>query len=142
MSTKRILKTLAVMAVMLSVAALPAMAQSELDQSQTTVQSGTPVAWGYNGFGQTDVPSGLTDVVAVEAGFYHNLAIRSDGTVVAWGDNGFGQTDVPSGLTNVVDVAAAGYHNLALKSDGTVVAWGYNGQGQLDVPSGLTDVVD
>jgi hypothetical protein len=39
MSTKRILKTLAVMAVMLSLAVVPAMAESELDQSQTTIDN-------------------------------------------------------------------------------------------------------
>jgi hypothetical protein len=76
MSTKRVLNTLAVMAVMLSVAVLPAMAESELDQSQTTVQAGTPVSWGgNNNLGQTDVPSGLTDVVDVAAGDYHSLAL-------------------------------------------------------------------
>ena len=115
MSTKRVLNTLAVMAVMLSVAVLPAMAESELDQSQTTVQAGTPVSWGgNNNLGQIDVPSGLTDVVDVAAGGGHNLALKSDGTVVAWGYNSNGQTDVPSGLTDVVDVAAGDYHSLAL----------------------------
>src|SRR5215213_2707131 len=39
-----ILKTLAVMAVMLCVAAVPAMAQSELDQSQTVINQ----FWGAN----------------------------------------------------------------------------------------------
>ena len=31
------------------------------------------------------VPSGLSKVVAVAAGSYHSLALRSDGTVAAWG---------------------------------------------------------
>jgi hypothetical protein len=44
MGKRRILKTLAVMAVMLCVAAVPAMAQSELDQSQTVWDAG----WGTN----------------------------------------------------------------------------------------------
>jgi uncharacterized membrane protein len=88
---------------------------SPASTAQTTVQAGTPLAWGENCCGQRDIPSGLTDVIDVAAGAYHNLALKSDGTVVAWGDNGFGQTDVPSGLTGVVDVAAGGYHNLAVK---------------------------
>jgi hypothetical protein len=40
MSNKRILITLAVMAVMLSLAAAPAMAQSELDQIQGSIENG------------------------------------------------------------------------------------------------------
>ena len=66
---------------------------------------GTVVAWGYNYYGQTNVPSGLTNVVAIAGGYYHSLALKSDGTVVAWGYNDYGQTNVPSGLTNVVAIA-------------------------------------
>jgi len=44
--------------------------------------------------------------MAVAAGYYHNLALRSNGTVVAWGLNSDGQTNVPAGLSNVVAVAA------------------------------------
>lgn len=40
-------------------------------------EAGTPVAWGYNGQGQTNVPSGLTGAVAVSAGGWHNLAIEA-----------------------------------------------------------------
>ena len=40
MTTKRILKTLATMAVMVCLAALPAIAQSELDQSQAVIDTG------------------------------------------------------------------------------------------------------
>jgi alpha-tubulin suppressor-like RCC1 family protein len=100
---------------------------------------GTVVAWGRNQYGQSNVPAGLTNVVAVSAGVYHSLALKSDGTVVAWEGNDFGQSDVPAGLTNVVAVSAGQYNNLALKSDGTVVAWGANVQS--DVPAGLTNVV-
>src|SRR5918994_1055928 len=90
---------------------------SPASTAQTTVQAGTPLAWGQNLSGQTDVPSGLTDVVAVAGGAHHSLALKSDGTVVAWGYNGSGQTDVPSGLTGVVDVAGGAHYSLALKSD-------------------------
>ena len=34
---------------------------------------------------------GLTDVVAIAAGGYHSLAIRSDGTLWTWGWNYLGQ---------------------------------------------------
>ncbi len=36
---------------------------------------GTVVAWGDNRFGQTNVPPGLSNVVAIAAGYYHSLAI-------------------------------------------------------------------
>lgn len=48
---------------------------------------GTVVAWGWNGYGQTDVRAGLTDVVTIDTRIHHNLALKSDGTVVAWGLN-------------------------------------------------------
>lgn len=102
---------------------------------------GTVAAWGANYDGQTDVPAGLTDVVAAAAGWNHSLALKRDSTVVAWGFDSNGETSVPAGLTDVVAVSASANHNLALKADGTVVAWGYSGNGQTDVPAGLTDVV-
>ncbi|MFN5927759.1 MAG: RCC1 domain-containing protein, partial [Roseiflexaceae bacterium] len=92
--------------------------------------NGTVVAWGLNSSGQSNVPSGLSNVVAIAAGGSHSLALKSDGTVVAWGYNGSGQSSVPSGLSNVVAIAAGGSHSLALKSDGTVVGWGLNSTGQ------------
>jgi hypothetical protein len=99
------------------------------------------VAWGNNDYGKATVPSGLNGVVAIAAGYDHNLALRNDGTVVAWGWNGFGQATVPSGLNGVVAIAAGYDHNLALKNDRTVVAWGWNDYGQAMVPVGLNGVV-
>jgi uncharacterized repeat protein (TIGR02543 family) len=102
---------------------------------------GYPIAWGYNYDGESSVPAGLTNGVAVAAGEEHSLALKSDGTVAAWGYNGLGETNVPAGLKNVVAIAAGYYHSLALKSDGTVVAWGYNYDGETNVPAGLTNGV-
>ena len=102
---------------------------------------GTVTAWGYDYYGETDVPAGLTGVTAVSAGAYHTVALKNDGTVVAWGWNNYGQTTVPAGLTGVTAIAAGAYHTVALKSDGTVVAWGYNDEGQSIVPAGLTGVM-
>ncbi|MDR1710663.1 MAG: hypothetical protein LBR58_02200 [Propionibacteriaceae bacterium] len=103
---------------------------------------GTVVAWG-DGDGP-EVPSGLTDVVAIAAGcdYYDtwSLAVKSDGTVVAWGGNQYKQTSIPKNLRDVVNVAAGSRHALALKSDGTVVAWGDGTQSQTSVPRGLSDV--
>jgi len=102
---------------------------------------GTVVAWGDNSAGQTNVPTGLSNVVSVAAGQNHSLALRFDGTVVAWGGNASGQTNVPSGLSNVVAIAGGDTHSLALKTDGTVVAWGDNTLGQTNVPSGLSNII-
>ncbi len=99
------------------------------------------LAWGSNYYGETNVPSGLSGVVALAAGDNHSLGLKNDGTVVTWGDNEYGETMVPTGLGNVVLVVAGQYHSLALKSDGTVVAWGANIVGQSAVPAGLNNVI-
>ena len=101
----------------------------------------TVVAWGDNSSGQTNVPAGLNNVVAVAAGWDHNLALRADGTVVAWDGNYFGQATVPAGLNNVVAVAAAGAVSESAPYSCTVAGWGYNGYGQTIVPTGLSNVV-
>ena len=134
-------------------------------------------AWGSNGTGQLGIgvfgnntdqhepvqTHKLEKVVAVEAGWYYSLALRSDGTVWAWGNNSEGQLGIGTTawavtepesvhIINVIAIAAEAYHSLALKSDGTVWAWGDNEYGQLGdgttidryLPvqtSGLTSVV-
>jgi alpha-tubulin suppressor-like RCC1 family protein len=124
---------------------------------------GTLVAWGRNDLGQlgnnsttnSSVPVAITNsgalsgktVVAVSAGYYHNLALCSDGTVVAWGQNTYGQlgdgsktnSSVPVAVSSagglsgktVSGIAAGYYHNLVQCSDGSLVAWGRNNYGQL-----------
>lgn len=60
------------------------------------------VAWGADGSGQTDVPRGLSNVVAIAP----SLALTAEGRVVAWGTYWNGSTyvsmAVPSGLSNVI----------------------------------------
>src|SRR5580700_5171117 len=87
--------------------------------SQTV--GGTVVAWGNDSSGQTNVPSGLTNVVSVAAGDLFQMALTSNGTVVVWGDNSFGQTNVPGILTNVTAIAAGQDFALALTAKGIVV---------------------
>jgi uncharacterized repeat protein (TIGR01451 family) len=107
----------------------------------TIVNGGTIVAWGDNSTGQTNVPPGLNDVLAVAGGYGHSLALRKDGSVQAWGDDSVGQTDVPSSVSNVVAIASGYYHSLALRRDGTVAAWGDNSDSQSTVPPGLSDIM-
>jgi hypothetical protein len=107
------------------------------DHALALRSDGTVAAWGDNSVGETTIPAGLTNAVAIAAAVeYHSLALRSDGTVVGWGDNVYGQTTIPVGLTNVVAIASGVYQSLALRSDGTVAAWGDS-----SIPAGLNNVV-
>src|SRR5689334_15245445 len=59
--------------------------------AQTASATGGSVyAWGYNSFGECNVPAGLNNAVAVQCGNYFSMALRANGTVATWGDNGFG----------------------------------------------------
>ena len=94
------------------------------------------VAWGYNGYGQTDVPAG-SDIIAVSGGQYTSLELRSNGTISAHGYTGYGIANVPAlpaGVTYTA-IAAGDLHGVALRSDGNVVGWGYNGYSQNNIPA-------
>jgi hypothetical protein len=99
--------------------------------------STTVVAWGDNSSLQVQVPAGLTNAIAVAAGYQHSLALKGDGTVTGWGYNFFGQATAPASLSNVVAVAAGYSHSVALKADGSVVVWG----SQSAVPADLTNAI-
>lgn len=148
------------------------------NHSLALLRDGAVMAWGYNAFGQlgdgsaggsSDVPvavSGLSEVMAIAAGYNYSLALLHNGTVMAWGLNEFGAlgtgtsagssnpTPAPvGGLSDVTAIAAGlGGVSTALLSNGTVMDWGYGGQGELgdgteassDVPvavSGLSEVI-
>ena len=98
-------------------------------------------AWGDNSFSQLAQPAGLTNLVAIAAGAYYNLALRADGTVVGWGYDAHGECDPPSTLHDAIAIAAGGYHGLAVRANSSVVAWGANDCGQATVPTNLTHAV-
>lgn len=96
-------------------------------------------AYGSNPDGQTNVPPGLTNAVAIAVGYNHTVALRDDRTVVAWGSDRYGESTVPADLSNVVAVAAGRDQSLALTTAGRIVSWGlaYTGTNN---PSGLSNV--
>lgn len=95
------------------------------------LNDGTALSWGYNNYGQLAngtlsddrfVPGAvlvggdpMKDVVAVDGGYYHGLAVRKDGTVWAWGRDSDGQ--VGNGATTGEQTEAVQVKN----SDGTFV---------------------
>lgn len=102
----------------------------------------SPVAlWGRSATVRFETPSNLSDLVAVDAGGFHTLALRAQGTVAAWGKNIDGQAAVPAFVTNIVAVSAGGDHSLALRQDGTVLGWGRDWDGQTQPPPDATNVV-
>ena len=98
-------------------------------------------AWGDNSFGQLNLPAELTNLVAIAAGAYHNLALRADGTVLGWGYDDDGECEPPPALHDAIAIAAGGYHSLAIKANNTVIVWGANDYGQATVPTGLSCVI-
>ncbi|WP_129721376.1 RCC1 domain-containing protein [Xylanivirga thermophila] len=120
-----------------TIKAIGANSSGQLGDGSTT---GTKIDFvdvlGENGIGF------LTDVVQIDTGEYHSMALKSDGTVWSWGRNSSGQlgdggttnrsTPVQvKGLADIVQISAGGSHSMALKSDGTVWTWGQNNHGVL-----------
>lgn len=88
------------------------------------------------------VVQGLSDIVRIDSGSRHGLALTRDGRLMAWGQNTLGQlglgrvskletpTEIPS-LTNVVSMARVVGSGVAVTGDGRVWTWGHNGQAGL-----------
>ncbi|WP_422769487.1 hypothetical protein ACN28C_22385 [Plantactinospora sp. WMMC1484] len=87
------------------------------NHSLAPTADGTITGWGYNGYGQRDVPDSLTGkrVTAVAASGAHSLALTDDGTVTAWGWDQYGQATVPASLAGkrVTAIAAGNDYSLA-----------------------------
>jgi len=142
------------------------------------LEDGTVVAWGDNADGQlgngprgangelgrypkpSSTPvrvTGLVDIIQIDAGARHALALRKDGTVWAWGtreEGALGDDSKPTGrvlrtvsalapvevpgLEGITQIAAGRTHNLALRCDGRVMSWGTNRDGELGIGTRVT----
>lgn len=117
---------------------------------QPTHAANWVVAWGagnnntpnYNNFGQSIIPTTLTNAVFVVGGWRHSLALKANGLIQGWGDDasGPGQLDLPSG-SNYLAIACGYLHSVALQTNGVVVAAGANDFGQTGIPNNLSNVV-
>ena len=92
-------------------------------------------------------PEIVNNVVAIDAGDSHYVALKSDGAVIAWGNNNYGQCNVPEGL-KATAIACAFSGTIAIREDGTIACWGWNFDGSGEVygdyvpPANLRDVIE
>jgi len=136
------------------------------EHSLALLSNGAVMAWGDNedgelGAGTTTGPDncsgscsktpvqvpGLSNVVAIDAGYYYSLALLANGTVITWGYDYYGElgdgigvqegcecVDHPiavPGVSGAVAISADWYVASALLQDGTIRNWGYNYDGEL-----------
>jgi hypothetical protein len=104
--------------------------KSYFGQPNETVIAGSIVGWGSNNYGQATPPDG-NDFVAIAAGAFNSLAIKSDGSIVSWGSDlsseppeGNDFVAIASGWPFIPPMRFVGY-GLALRSDGSMVCWDY-----------------
>lgn len=123
-------------------------------EAMAVLADGTVRAWGKPpailakgrrvdlGIPEPFIVDGLADVVRVDSGSLHGVALTRDGRVLTWGRNhmaqlGLGQTSanepptmIPT-LSDVTSVIRVGGAGVAVTRDGRVWTWGHNGQAGL-----------
>lgn len=109
--------------------------------SLVALQDRTVRAWGGSVFGglrpPTNVPPGLTGIIAVAASQDTAYALSSTGTITSWGRT----LSRPPEATNIMVLAAGASEAIALRKDGLVFAWGDDSQGQVRGVRGLSNIV-
>lgn len=83
---------------------------------------GNVICWGYNQFGQSDVPPGeqFTDI---SAGHAHTCGVKKSGQLLCWGQDSCDQSSYPGGGDWVM-VSAGEQHTCAMDSTGEIECWG------------------
>jgi hypothetical protein len=101
----------------------------------------TVLAWGDNSYGETNLPVGETNIVALAAGEYQTIFLRQDGTLGDFGDELLSPATY-STLPRVASVANEYFFGMALQTNGTPVTFGVTGlSGASDVPASVTNAV-
>ena len=82
------------------------------------LKDGAVLAWGYNGYGQCNIPAAAqSGVSAIAGGRYHTIALKG-GAVLAWGNNGNGQCTIPDAANSgITAIAGGGYHTIAIREN-------------------------
>jgi alpha-tubulin suppressor-like RCC1 family protein len=102
--------------------------------------NGTATAIGHPNYSPSPPPS-ATNLIAIAAGYYHGLGVRSDGSLLAWGSDFYGQITLPVSGVPFIDVAGGEHFSLGLRADGTTLGWGNNDFGQTNIPLAATNIV-
>lgn len=103
-------------------------AYGSITSSNVSLSLSQVAVWG-GAYGETNLTSGLTNIVAISGGAmeqfrYDCVALRSNGTLLTWPLNLSGpQTN---GVTNLIAIAGGGVP-YALRANGSVVQISYNG---------------
>lgn len=121
---------------------------------------GEVYAWGRNKYGQLgngleldeytspEKIESLTNIIKIESGINHSIALDHNGNIYAWGDNSYGQfgngnnigSNVPVLVDTINDInnIAVGYnHTIFVKNNDGIYACGNNEYGQLG--NGITN---
>ena len=82
-------------------------------------QDGSLVAWGWNDYGQCDIPSPNSGFIAIAAGTgfsgSYSLGLKEDGSIIAWGENNYGQCNIPEPNSGFTAIAAGDGSSLAIR---------------------------
>jgi len=108
--------------------------------SNAYLEFGQVTSWGFDGHGVTSIVPGATNVLAISAGAYQCVALKTDGVILGWGLNDEGQS-VATNIAQAIALDAGGKYNLALTSSNTVIGWGRDQFGEALPPIGLSNVV-
>ncbi|QSX04721.1 ABC transporter permease subunit [Sedimentibacter sp. zth1] len=94
--------------------------------------NGKITVWGNPMYNLMDVPADLsTDIVSVQGGRSHFIAIASNGKAYGWGRNNYGQIDIPNsvkkGEIKLANIETGYFQSYGIDANGNVTTWGLKG---------------